>query len=395
MLVRHFKSFTVAVSSLFLVSFFNVLNAQEKEGGHPSVEQTEKGHEKEGERKGFNASEVIFGHVLNAHEFHFVDIGDHPVSIPLPVILYSPQRGFTSFMSSRFEHGHHDHEGYKILTEHSIAEMGLDKKVYNPQDIVAVDEHGKIDTTVKVYDLSLTRNVVQMLIALFLFTWIMLRIAKRYKSGVGVTSAPRGSQSLMEPVITFVRDEVAKPNLGHKQEKYLPYLLTVFFFILINNLFGLIPGSANVTGNIAFTVVLGLISFVVILASTNRHYWGHIFNPPGVPFGVKLILVPVEFLSVFIKPFALIIRLFANMVAGHIIIICLISLIFIFAQLSPIAGWGASPLAVGFTVFIYFIEVLVAFIQAFIFAMLTAVFIGQAFEGGHDDVDHHEEAIII
>ena len=134
---------------------------------------------------------------------------------------------------------------------------------------------------------------------------------------------------------------MAKPNLGHKSNKYLPYLLTVFFFILINNIFGLIPGSANVTGNIAFTAVLGLISFVVILFSTNTHYWGHIFNPPGVPLGVKFILVPVEFLSVFIKPFALIIRLFANMVAGHIIIICLISLIFIFGQLNPICRMGS------------------------------------------------------
>jgi F-type H+-transporting ATPase subunit a len=216
----------------------------------------------------------------------------------------------------------------------------------------------------------------------------MLRVAGRYKKGVGVTSAPKGSQSLLEPIITFVRDEVAKPNLGANYLRYLPFLLTVFFFILVNNIFGLIPGSANVTGNIAFTVVLGLLSFIVILFSSNKHYWGHIFNPPGVPFGVKLILVPVEFLSVFIKPFALIIRLFANMVAGHIIIICLISLIFIFGELSPIAGWGASPLAVGFTVFIYLIEVLVAFLQAFIFTMLSAVFIGQALEGAHHDEAH-------
>jgi F-type H+-transporting ATPase subunit a len=215
----------------------------------------------------------------------------------------------------------------------------------------------------------------------------MFRVAGRYKKGVGVTSAPQGSQSLLEPIITFVRDEVAKPNLGHKYDRYLPFLLTVFFFILVNNIFGLIPGSANVTGNIAFTVVLGLISFVVILFSSNKHYWGHIFNPPGAPLGVKFILVPVEFLSVFIKPFALIIRLFANMVAGHIIIICLISLIFIFGELNPIAGWGASPLSLAFTVFIYLIEVLVAFLQAFIFTMLSAVFIGQALEG-----DHHESA---
>jgi len=274
--------------------------------------------------------------------------------------------------------------------------MGLDPKKFAEGEIVAVDATGKLDASVKIYDISLTRNVVQMLLALIVFVWIMLRIANRYKSGVGVTSAPKGSQSLIEPIITFVRDEVAKPNLGHKYEKYLPYLLTLFFFILINNIFGLIPGSANVTGNIAFTLVLGVISFVVIMFSTNKHYWGHIFNPPGVPLGVKFILVPVEFLSVFIKPFALIIRLFANMVAGHIIIICLISLIFIFGQLSQYAGWGASPLAVGFTIFIYFIEVLVAFIQAFIFAMLTAVFIGQALEGDHhDDVHVHDDAVVV
>lgn len=377
MISRRFKSFTVAAFSIFTLFFSYPVQAED------------------GPKKKFDASEVIFGHVLNAHEFHFMDIDGKPVSIPLPVILYSPQKGFTSFMSSKFHHGHSDYKGYRILTTHSIAEMGLDPKKFSPQDIIAVDANGKYDASVKVYDVSLTRNVVQMLLALIVFTWVMLRIAKRYKSGVGVTSAPKGSQSLLEPVITFVRDEVAKPNLGHKYEKYLPYLLTVFFFILINNIFGLIPGSANVTGNIAFTVVLGLISFVVILASSNKHYWGHIFNPPGVPFGVKLILVPVEFLSVFIKPFALIIRLFANMVAGHIIIICLISLIFIFGELNQYAGWGSTPLAVGFTVFIYFIEVLVAFIQAFIFAMLTAVFIGQAFEGGHDDVDHHTEPVIV
>ncbi|MBL7737876.1 MAG: F0F1 ATP synthase subunit A [Chitinophagaceae bacterium] len=384
MTIVRAKCLLVAVFSLFFTVVFAQPDHEEGVGDHGDKKEEHGG----GKKKGFNATEVIFGHVLNAHEFHFLDIGGHPVTIPLPVILYSPERGFTTFMSSKFEHGHKTHDGYAILTEHSIKEMGLDPKKYFVGSIVAVNEAGELDAAVKVYDISLTRNVVQMLLALAVFVWIMLRIAKRYKSGVGVTSAPKGSQSLLEPVITFVRDEVAKPNLGHKYEKYLPYLLTIFFFILINNIFGLIPGSANVTGNIAFTLVLGVISFVVIMFSTNRHYWGHIFNPPGVPLGVKFILVPVEFLSVFIKPFALIIRLFANMVAGHIIIICLISLIFIFGQLSPIAGWGASPLSIGFTVFIYLIEVLVAFLQAFIFTMLTAVFIGQAFEGEH----HHDDA---
>lgn len=388
MVVRRFKSFTVAVFSLFALLFSVPAFAQPQEAD-TTAQTAGAGEGEHGKKDDLNIGEVIFEHVLDGHEFHFFG-----KSLPLPVLIYSPQKGFTSFMSSKFHHGEEEHEGYMILTSHNIEKLGLDPKTYKPETIVAVKD-GKIDTSIKVYDFSLTRNVIQMILALTLFVIIMLRIAKRYKSGVGVTSAPKGSQSLLEPVITFVRDEVAKPNLGHKYQKYLPYLLTVFFFILINNIFGLIPGSANVTGNIAFTAVLGLISFVVIMFSTNSHYWGHIFNPPGVPLGVKFILVPVEFLSVFIKPFALIIRLFANMVAGHIIIICLISLIFIFGKLNPAAGWGASPLSIGFTVFIYMIEVLVAFLQAFIFTMLTAVFIGQAFEGEHHDGHDHEDAVVI
>ncbi|MEI9945680.1 MAG: F0F1 ATP synthase subunit A [Chitinophagaceae bacterium] len=381
---KLFKSFTVAAFSVIFTLFFVPVFAQHEGGENPPHEAPKKDR--------FDAKGLIFGHVLNSHDFHFLDVKNadgttHPISIPLPVILYSPQRGFTSFMSSKFEHGHKAYNGYKLLTDETIAHMGLDPKKYSAQQIVPVNEEGELDTTVTIYDVSLTRNVVQMLIGLGLFVWIMLRIAKRYNRGEGVTTAPKGAQGFFEPIITFVRDEVAKPNLGHAYGKYLPYLLTVFFFILINNVFGLIPGSANVTGNIAFTVILGLISFVVILASSNKHYWGHIFNPPGIPLGVKFILVPVEFLGVFIKPMALIIRLFANMVAGHIIIICLISLIFIFGKLSPAVGWGVSPVSIAFTIFIYFIEVLVAFIQAFIFAMLTAVFIGQAREGSH----HHEE----
>ena len=397
MFTSRFKSFTIAVFAAFFMLFQATVFAQhtteaaDVKSADTSAVKTEATHENAEapaeKKKGFDAAKLIFGHILDAHEFHFMEIGEHPVSIPLPIIIYSPTRGLTSFLSSNFEHGHKAHNGYMMLNEHTIEEFKLDTKKFSEGDIIAVNEAGEYDATVKFYDLSMTRNVVQMLIALSLFLFIMLRVAKRYKSGVGVTSAPKGSQSLLEPVITFVRDEVAKPNLGHKYEKYLPFLLTVFFFILVNNIFGLIPGSANVTGNIAFTATLGLISFFVILFSSNKHFWSHIFNPPGVPLGVKFILVPVEFLSIFIKPFSLIIRLFANMVAGHIIIICLISLIFIFGQINPIAGWGASPLSIAFTVFIYMIEVLVAFLQAFIFTMLTAVFVGQAIEG-----DHHDEA---
>jgi F-type H+-transporting ATPase subunit a len=386
MIVRLFKCFTVAVFSIIFTLFFTPVFAQPEGGEHPPKEAPKKA--------AFNAKEIIFGHVLDAHEFHFLDIKNedgtnHPISIPLPVILYSPQRGLDIFMSSKFEHGHEEHKGYIILTDETIAHRGLDPKKFSAQQIVAVNDKGEIDPSVSVYDISLTRNVVQMLLALIIFTWIMLKIAKKYKKGEGVTTAPKGVQGFIEPIIVFIKDDVAKPNLGSHYMKYLPYLLTVFFFILINNIFGLIPGTANVTGNIAFTIVLGLISFAVILASSNKHYWGHIFNPPGMPLWVKFILVPVEFVSVFVKPMALIIRLFANMVAGHIIIICLISLIFIFSAMNQVIGIAASPVAIAFTIFIYFIEILVAFLQAYIFTMLTAVFIGQAREGSHDN--HHEE----
>jgi F-type H+-transporting ATPase subunit a len=344
----------------------------------------------------FDADEVIFGHVLDAHEFHFFSFHDangkeHQAVVPLPVILYSPQRGLSVFMSSKFREGEENYKGYSLITIEKLKHLG---EKYHAGQIVAVRDNGNIDESVKVYDLSLTRNVVQMIIALALLVWVMISIAKKYQRGEGVNSAPKGSQSLLEPVIIFIKDEVAKPNLGPKYQKYLPYLLTVFFFILFNNLVGLIPGTANVTGNIAFTLVLAAISFVVILFSSNKHYWGHIINPP-VPFGVKPILIPVEILGIFTKPFALMIRLFANMIAGHIIIICLVSLIFIFGALNTSIGWGFSPLSVGFVIFIYFIEILVAFLQAYIFANLTAVFIGQAFEGSHDDADHHEDAVIV
>ena len=376
MTVRSPKSFVVLVFSACMLLFSNISFGQDEHG--------KEAHGTGAKEDKFQAAEVIFDHILDNHDFHLFDIPSktgekHPVSIPLPVIIYSPQRGFTSFMSSRFDHGHKDYDGYKLVEG----------------KVKAINEAGVVDETVKVYDLSLTRNVVQMMLALLILVVLMVRIGKKYKKGFGVKTAPKGSQGLIEPVVTFVRDEVAKPNLGHKSDAYLPFLLTIFFFILINNIFGMIPGSANVTGNIAFTATLGVISFVVILASSNKHYWGHIFNPPGVPLGIKFILVPVEILSLFIKPMALIIRLFANMVAGHIIIICLISLVFIFSRMHPAAGWGSSLISVAFTIFIYFIEVLVAFLQAFIFTMLSAVFIGQAFEGSHDDVDHHEDQVVI
>jgi F-type H+-transporting ATPase subunit a len=360
------KSLRVGVFSLCLILFFYNVSFSQGERQHETAGTA---HAAAGEKEEkIDAAKVIMEHIMDSHEFHFAEIGGHPISIPLPVILYSPERGFDVFSSSRFQHGHAAYRGYKLIDN----------------NIVPVSENGAVDESVKVYDFSLTRNVVQMFIALALLLIIMLSVAAKYRKH-GAQKAPTGLQNAIEPVITFVRDEVGKPNLGHKYEKYMPYLLTVFFFILINNLLGLIPGSANVTGNISFTLVLAGISMLVILFSTNGHFWKHIFWPPGVPFIIKLILVPVEFAGVFIKPLALMIRLFANMIAGHIVIICFISLIFIFGAMNKVAGIGFSPVSILFTIFIYLIEILVAFIQAFIFTNLTAVFVGQAFETGHGD----------
>ncbi|MFZ4770179.1 MAG: F0F1 ATP synthase subunit A [Ferruginibacter sp.] len=365
MAAQRIKSLLVAVFSLGIILFSNTIFAQEH-----GVEQAS-GHEPKEEK--LDPAKIIMNHIKDAHEFHFFSVGDFHATIPLPVILYSPTKGFSMFSSANFEHGHTIYNGYS-----------------SNEGVIAA-----ADGTV-VYDFSITKNVVQMILALLVLVLLMTGIAKKYKNGYGVTTAPKGWQNAIEPVITFVRDDVAKPNLGHKANKYLPYLLTVFFFILINNLFGLIPGAANVTGNTAFTMVLGIISLIVILFSTNAHFWGHIFWPPGVPIYVKVILIPIELLGVLvIKPAALIIRLFANMVAGHIIILSFISLIFIFGAMSKVAGFGFSPISILFTVFIYFIELLVAFIQAFIFTNLTAVFIGQSFEGEHhheEDAAHHETA---
>ncbi len=300
-------------------------------------------------------------------------------------------------MSSAFHHGEEEFKGYRLLEEKFMEEHKLEevkdakgKPLYKVGQIYAVNAAGMPDVSEKVYDFSMTRNVMQTLISVALLIWIMVSIARLYGKGKGTTSAPSGFQNAVEPVIIFIRDEVGKPNLGSKYERYMPFFLTVFFFILINNLIGLIPGTANVTGNIAFTAFLGIIAFFVILFSTNKHFWSHIFNPP-VPLGVKPIMIPVEILGIFTKPFALIIRLFANMISGHIIILSFICLIFIFGAMNTALGWGTSPFFVLLAVFIYLIEVLVAFIQAYIFVNLTAVFVGMSMEGGHDHHEHSEK----
>ena len=388
---KSLKHILAAVFSVFALAFFTPANAQpeEKRAGDHVVESKDEAKKP----ATLDPGKIIIEHVTDAHDFHFFTIGDHHYSLSLPVILYAPEKGGWHFFSSaKFHHGHEAHEGFQLVTDHYLEhlhEHGVKTEGLMNQQIIAVDAEGHPDTAIKVYDFSMTKNVVQMLLSMILLVLIMTSIAKKYVK-YGPNKAPSGFQNAVEPVITFVRDDVAKPALGHKYKRYLPLLLTIFFFILINNLFGLIPGSANVTGNIALTGVLALISFIVILFSTNKHFWGHIFWYPGVPVPVKLIMLPVELMGLFTKPFALMIRLFANMVAGHVIILSFIILIFIFGAMNTALGYGTSPLFILLAVFIYAIEVMVAFIQAYIFTNLTAVFIGMSFEGEHhDEAGHH------
>lgn len=366
--------------SLLMVAFglFITSNTFAQEQSAPAMEpaattEAEGGHEAHKEE--LNITEVVFGHVSDAHEWHFFELGTTPVAIPLPVILYSPTRGLLVFSAHHFEEWHrsgtqmisNSHEGYHLEKE-------MKEKV--------IADDGSV-----VYDFSITKNVVSMMISVILLLWIMLKVAGKYKQS-GATKAPTGLQNAVEAVIVFLRDEVAKPNLGHKYARFMPLLLTIFFFIWINNLLGLLPGGANFTGNVAVTFCLSLVSFIVMIVRANKHFWGHLLNPPGVPTGIKFILVPIEIISLFIKPVALTIRLFANILAGHIIIICVISMIFIFGAMSAFAGIGFVPVSIGFGIFMFMLELLVAAIQAFIFTNLTAVFIGSAVEEAH----HHEEA---
>lgn len=380
----------VAAFSIFSITFSSSVLANETPniGNHATVKH---------EEKKIDPAKIILEHVGDGYDFHFFTWKGHPVSLPLPVLVYTKKSGISCFLSSKFHHGKEIYNGYCLTNEEFLeanhllnAKTNDGKPLYRKGKIYATTVNGLPDISEKVYDFSFTRNVVQVLFSCILLLVLIRGAAKKYEKGIGTKTAPTGFQNALEPVITFVRDEVAKPNLGHRYTKFMPLLLTIFFFILINNIVGLFPGTANVTGNIAFTAMLGLVSFFVILFNTNKHFWAHIFNPP-VPGFVKPIMAPVEFLGIFTKPFALIIRLFANMLSGHIIILSFIILIFIFASMNTALGWGTSPLFVALAIFIYLIEVLVAFIQAFIFANLTAVFIGQSFEGEHhaEEGDQH------
>lgn len=358
-----FVCFTVVV-----LANLTQIKANETESATAKSDTTEK-------KEGLKPGDIIFEHIGDSYYWHIVSFKDKVVAIPLLVIVYSDHSGLNVFCSSKLEHGHASYKGFEISEEApykgKIVERLSDGSILKPIDV------------------SITKNVLSLLISLALMLWLFISMARRYTKYPD--QAPKGLQGALEPLVLFVRDEIAIPSIGKdRYEKFMPYLLTVFFFIWINNMLGLIPlfpGGANVSGNITITMILALITFFITLFSTNKFYWVHLVNTPGVPWWLKLPvpLMPfIEFSSnIVIRPFVLMIRLFANITAGHINVLSFIMLIFIFGAMNPIAGFSFTPVSVAFVVFIYFIELLVAFIQAFVFTLLSALYFGMAKEQGH------------
>jgi F-type H+-transporting ATPase subunit a len=343
-------------------------------------------------------------------------------NIPLPCMLYAPGEGWSVFMSSKFDIGHHGtgnkaYNGY-VLVEGSVfriteprfdkGEVQLEGIVHKTEKVngkdrevnyaIYYEEEIKLDARTtfdggllgggitSFYDFSITKNVVFLILVTIFLLWMFFSIAKAYKTRVGM--APKGLQSFFEPIIVFVRDDVAIPFIGKKYERFFPFLLAVFFFILALNLLGQIPflGSANVSGNLSVTFVLAFITFLVVNLNGKKDYWTHIFWMPGAPWWVKIsVLSLVEFLGLFIKPFTLMLRLFANITAGHMVVLTFVGLIFIFGKSGESIGGSliGLGLAVPLTLFMMALELLVAFIQAFVFTMLAASYIGAAVEEHH------------
>ena len=309
-------------------------------------------------------------HLLDSYDFHvFSDNSENKhYSFPLPVILWD--NGLVIFSSSKLHHG-----------ESVVEAKGNYYKVYHNQiyktdatGAINTDEHGHA-LNEKPLDFSITKSVFSVLLVAVLMFFLFRTMAKNYAQ----TPVPKGVAKFLEPLVVFVRDEIAIPNIGKKYyERYMGYLLTVFFFIWIINLTGLTPLGINVTGNIAVTFALALMTFLITQFTAKADYWKHIFWMPGVPVFMKIVLAPIELLGVIIKPFALMIRLYANISAGHIVLMSLIGLLFVFNN------WFARGAFLGLTLFLSIIELLVAFLQAYIFTMLTALYFGFA-------VAEHEE----
>lgn len=367
-----FLFFTVnANASVFSDTSIDTLN-QGREIQHSAEEQKE---------SKFDIKNFIFHHIADANEFTFWGHGESWTGLHLPIILWT-DNGLTLFSSKAFNH---DQEAAVVVRENGDDFVRYHGKIYyaagnTPDTALQFEQNEKGESIVsneRPLDFSITKNIFTILFSSLVLILVFVSVASAYKKREG--KAPKGFQSLIEPIILFVRDEIAKPNLGYKYERYMPYLLTVFFFIWFNNMLGLVPifpGGANVTGNIAVTFVLATITMLITVFSGNKHYWAHIFKP-AVPWWLRPLMIPVEILGVFTKPFALMIRLFANITAGHILVLSLLGLIYVFNTIN------IAPVSLGFAVFIGLIELLVAFIQAFIFTILSALFIGLAIEEHH------------
>lgn len=334
--------------------------------------------EYEAEEK-FDAGELIFDHILDSYDWHICTWKGKHISVYLPIIVYS-EGEFYTFSSKHFHHEHQYHtkdkHGDDVVFE--IPEEGSHKG-----KVVRVMDDG---THIKPLDISITKTVCGLFISCTLLVVIFLLVAKGYRERG--EKAPKGIQALVEPIILYVRDDIAKPNIGEHYERYFPYLLTVFFFIFFNNLLGLIPFfpfGTNITGNIAVTAVLALFTFLITNFTGSKHYYEDIFNTPGVPWWLKfpLPLMPIiEVVGCFIKPFVLAVRLFANITAGHIVVLGFICMIFILGEMSAMAGAGMSVLSLLLAVFADCLEVLVAFIQAYVFTLLSSIYFGMAAKHG-------------
>ena len=315
--------------------------------------------------------EVIGHHVLDGHDFSLFEYEGEHIGFSLPIILWD--NGVHFFSSSKFHHGESvaESNGNYYLLHH--------EKIYktDASGTLTGDEHHP--TNLQPIDLSITKGVLTIMIVALLMFFLFTSLARSYAKNGGISS---GFGRLFEPIVIYIRDEIAIPNIGEKHYKrYMSYLLTIFFFIWFLNIFGLTPLGINVTGNIAITFGLAVVTFIITNITANKNYWGHIFWMPGVPLPMKIILAPIELLGVFIKPFSLMIRLYANIFAGHIVLMSLIGLMFIFKN------WLGSSLSFMLSFAISTIEILVALLQAYIFTMLSALYFGSAVEE-----HHHEEA---
>jgi F-type H+-transporting ATPase subunit a len=355
-----------ALLSLLILATASIANSEQHTQDHSKSQDKE-----------FDPVSVIMHHISDAHYWHLYDRTDketgelHPVSIPLPIILLHEGK-LDVFMSSEFHHGESTVKrgDREYIMYHGVIYLAINGEIqYN-------DLHQPMN--VKPFDFSITKNVASLFFSAILLLVVFLSMARMYKKGNGI---PRGIQGFLEPIIMFIVDDIAKPNIGeHKYQKYLPYLLTVFFFIWFNNMLGLIPiipGGANLTGNIAVTMTLAVFTLLITNFSGNKNYWKHVFATPGVPWWLSPIMIPVELIGIISKPFALMIRLFANITAGHIIVLSLISLIFVFK--TALMGLVSVP----FVLFIDILELLVAILQAYIFTLLSALFIGLAVQEHH------------